>query len=111
MVMHSGNRSASIGHSRGRLVSSKDLPMNHSVLFENIYLIVAPGKLRSFTFELGCGGHSGRFARIKTDGYELVLDNEFMYRRGNFPHRWVSLVIPKLISLLEEHLYHIDELH
>lgn len=83
--------------------------MNHSVLFENIYLIVAPGKLRSFTFELGCGERSGRFARIKTEGYELVLDNDFTYRRGNFPHRWVGLVIPKLISLLEEHLYHIDE--
>lgn len=85
--------------------------MNHSVIFAPVYLVIAAGKLRSFTFEVGYNTITGRFASIKTEGYELVLDHEFTYRKGNFPPGWVALVIPALVSLLEEHLYHVDELN
>lgn len=75
--------------------------MENATKYENVNVALAPGNERKFNFEVGESGEFGQFAKITSDGYELIVDEDFAYLKGDMPIEWREPAIAKLLMILK----------
>jgi len=69
--------------------------------FTGIPVINSEGIEKYFDFEIGREGEDGQYARVTMDGFQLILDEDLVYVKGDLPEEWIEPAIAKLVLLLE----------
>lgn len=75
--------------------------MEDRTTFTGIPVSNTAGTEKYFDFEVGEEEEIGQYARITMDGYQLILDVDFAYVKGDLPEEWHKPAIAKLLVLLE----------
>lgn len=75
--------------------------MEDRTTFTGIPVSNAEGVEKYFDFEVGEEGEYGQYARITMDGYQLILDENLAYIKGDLPDQWHKPAVSKLLVLLE----------
>lgn len=75
--------------------------MEDRTTFTGIPVTNAAGIEKYFDFEVGKERASEQYARITMDGFQLILDENLAYVKGDLPAEWHESAIAKLLFLLE----------
>jgi hypothetical protein len=75
--------------------------MADTIKYENVKVTLGVGIERDFDFEIVEHEASVQFAMITTNNYQLVVDEDLAYLKGDMPPEWRQPVLAKLRALLE----------
>jgi len=72
-----------------------------SVTYKHIPVKISPGQEQEFDFEIGENEEWGQFAKITSEGHELIIDEDLAYLKGDMPVEWRQPAVEKLLLLLK----------
>lgn len=76
--------------------------MAKTTIYRNVPVILTTENEQQFDFEIGESLEIGQYARITSEGYQLVIDEDLEYLEGDMPEKWRQPAIQKLLALVRE---------
>ncbi|MBB1643014.1 hypothetical protein [Sphingobacterium sp. UME9] len=76
--------------------------MSKTKIYKDIPVILTTETEQLFDFELGKSGQVGQYAKISSEGYELIIGEDLSYLDGDMPEKWRQPAVQKLLALVRD---------
>ncbi|MCS4167921.1 hypothetical protein D3C81_996330 [compost metagenome] len=76
--------------------------MSKTKIYKDIPVILTTETEQLFDFELGESGQVGQYAKISSEGHELIIGVDLSYLDGDMPEKWRQPAVQKLLALVRD---------
>lgn len=76
--------------------------MTKTTIYKDIPVALTTETEQLFDFELGDSGRVGQYAKISSQGHELIIDEDLGYLGGDMPEKWRQPAVQKLLALVRD---------
>lgn len=76
--------------------------MARTTIYKDIPVVLTMETEQLFDFEIGESGQVGQYAKISSQGHELIIDEDLEYLGGNMPEKWRQPAVQKLLAIVRD---------
>ena len=76
--------------------------MTKTKIYKDIPVTLTTEKEQLFDFELVESGKLGQYAKISSQGHELIIGEDLGYLDGDMPEKWRQPAVQKLLALVRD---------